>query len=333
MKAMRLEQPDRIPVAEFVIDERVYRALMPDAVYQSDFEERFELDTVTARNEYEISDETESVFIDEWGVKYKKNKEKVMLPLEGPIKTFDDVKKYRPPDPDKPKRLGRLRELVKRYKGEKAVVFHQRETFLWSTYLTGMENLLISFIQEPDLAHELLEKVLDVNIRLARNAISEGADIIVISDDYAYNDGLLFSPAIFKEFIEPGLKRMVDAIHKEGALVIKHSDGDLSLILDDIVGTGIDALNPIDPQAGMDIAKVKKDHGGRVCIWGNIDCSRLLSFGSLVEVEESVKECINAAGENGGYVLTSSNSIHSSVKPENYLAMLKAARRYGKYPD
>ncbi len=65
---------------------------------------------------------------------------------------------------------------------------------------------------------------------------------------------------------------------------------------------------------------------------GNIDCGELLSNGSVEEVEAAVKECISKASSGGGHIICSSNSIHSSVKPENYLAMIKATEKFGKYP-
>jgi uroporphyrinogen decarboxylase len=98
-----------------------------------------------------------------------------------------------------------------------------------------------------------------------------------------------------------------------------------------IVDAGVDGVNPIEPAAGMDIGEVKQKYGHRVCLIGNIDCSCLLPEGSVEEVEAAVKECIRKAAPGGGYIISSSNSIHSSVKPENYLAMIQATRKYGRY--
>ena len=113
---------------------------------------------------------------------------------------------------------------------------------------------------------------------------------------------------------------------------MKHSDGNLWLILDMILDAGPDALNPLEPVAGMDMSAVKAHCGDRVCLVGNIDCGALLSHGTVEEVEKAVRECIATGGPGGGLILCSSNSIHSSVKPENYLVMVRAGRKYGKYP-
>lgn len=333
MTALELKEPDRVPILEWVISSNVIKAICPHANDQADFEEIMDLDVVcTAAQFNKVSENRDGTYTDEWGVIFKSGPEVVDHPLKGPIRTKDDLRKYVPPDPNAPHRLGRLPELVARFKKKKAIAIRHRAAFMWSVFLHSFDDLLTDFLADPEFAHELLDKVLATNIQVARNAVRAGADVVQVADDYAGNDAPFFSPAVFKEFVLPRLQRMVDAIHEEGGKVVKHSDGNLWPILDDIVNTGIDGLNPMEPVAGMDIGEVKRKYGNRVCLIGNIDCSRLLSEGSGEEVDAAVRECIRKASPGGGHIISSSNSIHSSVKPENYVAMIKATKRYGKYP-
>ena len=99
-----------------------------------------------------------------------------------------------------------------------------------------------------------------------------------------------------------------------------------------IIDTGVDAINPIEPVAGMDIGDVKQKYGDRVCLVGNVDCSHILSEASTDEVTQSVAECIRKGSPGGGHIIASSNCIHSAVKPENYLAMIQATKQFGGYP-
>ncbi|MDI6827527.1 MAG: uroporphyrinogen decarboxylase family protein, partial [Armatimonadota bacterium] len=184
---------------------------------------------------------------------------------------------------------------------------------------------------EPEFATLVMDKVLDANMRVVQNAIQAGAEIIVLGDDYAHNQGLMMSPKLFREFILPRLSKMVDLIRSEGAFCIKHSDGNIYAILEDIVSTGCDGINPIEPAAGMDLKTVKRLVGDRVCLVGNIDCSYLLPNGTPEEVERAVRQAIEDAAGGGGFILSSSNSIHSSVKPENLVAMIQAVKKYGWY--
>jgi len=170
-----------------------------------------------------------------------------------------------------------------------------------------------------------------VNEAIIREAIRLGAEVISIADDYASNLAPMFSPAHFREFVLPRLQRIVDAIHDEGALCFKHSDGNLWPILDDIVATGVDGINPIEPVAGMDLGEVKAAYGDRVCLVGNIDCGELLCHGSEEEVEAAVQEAMRVAKPGGRYMMSSSNSIHAGVSPRNFQVMLEAGRRYGAY--
>ena len=113
---------------------------------------------------------------------------------------------------------------------------------------------------------------------------------------------------------------------------IKHTDGNLWPILDDLVGTGLDGLDPLEPLAHMDIGEVKRAVGDRITLVGNVDCAELLPRGTEEEVVEAVKETIAKASPGGGHILASSNSLHPAVKPGNYRAMVQTARTFGQYP-
>lgn len=330
--AMKGEQPDRIPLVEFIIDPAVYTAILPRAESQTDFEEYFDFDAVCTGVTFEkVKTHGDGTYTDEWGVLYKPASEEVDHPVKGPITDIKELEAYTPPPPDAPGRLGKLENLVERFKHKKAIIFHQRAAFMWSAYLIGIDNLLMNFLIEPEFTEQLLDMVLETNLQTARNALRAGADIIVLGDDYASNAGPLFSPDIFNRFILPRLQKMIDCIHEEGGFAVKHSDGNLWKILDQIVDTGIDGLNPMEPTAGMDIGEVKTKYGDRVCLLGNIDCAHLLPHGTREEVEQAVRECIDKASQGGGFILTSSNSIHSSVDPENYRTMIEYAKKFAEY--
>lgn len=331
IRAIQKKQPDRVPIVEFVIDPVVYKSIMPDAKDVADFSARIGLDAVQCGARYMRLHESVDTYVDEWGVTYKRSSQVVDHPLKGPITSLQDLRSYQPPDPHHPDRLGQLPELVERYKGEKAIIFHHRAAFMWSAYLLGLDNLLAAFILDPQLVEAVMDMVAEINEVIVRRAVRAGADIIVLGDDYAGNNGPLMSPSLFERFILPRLKRFVDAIHEEGGYCVKHSDGNIEPILDMIVSTGVDGLNPLEPVAGMDIAAVKKRYGKHVCLIGNIDCTQLLPHGTPEEVRRVVKKCIEDAAYDGGFMLSSSNSIHAAVAPENYLAMIEAGKEFGVY--
>jgi uroporphyrinogen decarboxylase len=255
----------------------------------------------------------------------------VAHPGQGPITSIEDAHAYTPPDPEAPRRVGKLPELVERYKGRRAICFHHRAAFMWSAYLMGLDNLLMNFLAEPELVEVTMEKVLRCNMRIVQRAIRAGAEVIILGDDYAGNSGPLMSPALFARFVLPPLQRMIAMIHDEGAFCIKHSDGNLYSLLDLIVSAQPDGINPIEPVAGMELKKVKQLVGDKVCITGNIDCAHLLPHGTPEQVRAAVRQAIADAAPGGGYILTSSNSIHSSCTPQNFVAMVRACHEFGSY--
>ncbi len=346
---LRKGEPDRVPLWELIVNEPTLSAWgaksLEEFVEMEDldgitiFEDmRLESLSVTEQKELvwrgrTILTGTRQVVRDEWGIVWGITDFGIPYPIDGPIKEPTDLKTYTPPDPDAPHRLQSLREAVKKFKGKRAIVFLTHDGFEFPHYLRGgMENLLLDYYDNPRLAHELAEIVIDYKIRLMRRAIREGADAVVSGDDYANQHGTVMSPQHFREFVLPYLKRGIDAAHDEGVPFIKHTDGNIWAILDDMVQAGIDALDPIEPAAGMDIGEVKAKYGDRIAVIGNVDCSFVLTRGTIEEVEEAVKETIAKASPKGGHILASSNSIHPAVKPENYKAMVEATRKYGRYP-
>ena len=323
--ALSLRQPDRVPIVEFLIDPKVAAAAVPDCRDGADCMDRLDMDAVACGARFErIREFPDGSYEDEWQVIYRPGPEAVAHPLRGPIRSLSDAESYTPPDPAAPGRLGDLPDLVRRYKGRRAIVFHHRATFMWSAYLLGLDGLLVSFLADPALAELVLDTVLDCNMAVVRRAIRAGAEVIVLGDDYAFNRGPMMSPDTFGRFILPRLARMIAMIHDEGAFCIKHSDGNLYPLLDMIVSAGPDGLNPIEPAAGMELAAVKALVGDRLCLVGNIDCGRLLPHGTEDEVRHAVRAAIADAAVGGGFILSSSNSIHSSCKPRNLVAMVEA---------
>ena len=142
------------------------------------------------------------------------------------------------------------------------------------------------------------------------------------------------SPRHFRKLFYPGLCRVMGGFKELGLTVIKHTDGNLWPIMDMIVDSGIDCLDPIDPKGGMSIPEVKAKYGDRIALKGNVDCADLLTFGSVEETVEATKQTLREGMPGGGFIISSSNSIHSGVKPENYAAMMRTVREFGGiYPE
>lgn len=244
------------------------------------------------------------------------------MAITAPLATPADLLHYVPPAARAEHHFRTLDRAVKRFGGKKTIFFQGRDVFSVPRYLRGAAQILEDTLLEPGVVADLVELSLAYNIPQAQEALRRVADVILLSDDYAYNGGPMFSPAIFERCFRDGLGKMVEAVHEAGGLVVKHSDGNVMSLLDAIISTGIDALDPIDPLGGMSVARVRERHQ-RLPLKGGVPLSDFCNA-SPSEVTSEALRCLQESGSRG-YILSSSNSITSSVKPGNFLAMLEAA--------
>jgi uroporphyrinogen decarboxylase len=245
---------------------------------------------------------------------------------------MEDFSRYVPPDPRAAGRYASIEKTVAEYGKTHAVLVNLHDVFSIPRNLLGYEGLLMAIAEAPSLVSVLVAMSVDVNLAMAREIAARGVQIVYTTDDFAGDTGPLMSPEHFRALFYPGLCRIMKGYKDLGLMVIKHTDGMIWPIVDMIVDSGIDCLDPIDPLAGMDLGEAKRVLGGRIALKGNVDCSRLMTLGSPEEVAEATRAALRVGAPGGGFILSSSNSIHSSVRPQNYMAMLRSLREHGRYP-
>jgi len=330
INTLQRKEVDRIPTFEWSFDKKFIESIYPGHS-EDDFIDKFSIDAVIVELYYKKEEIKPDVFKHEWGNIIKFSKEFHAI-SEGCIKTEDDFKKFNPPQALAPGRFDPFERAKLIHGGKRALIIHLNDVFSIPRNLLGYENLFINIATNPNFVKELVDMSAEFNLALAKEAARRGAKIVFTGDDYAYDKGLLISPKSFDEIFYPGFLKVIKGFKELGLLVIKHTDGYIWPIIDKLIDSGIDCLDPIEPKAGMSLSEVKKKYGDRIAIKGNVDCSDTLTFGKVDEVIEETKKCIKDAGEGYGYVLSSSNSIHSGVKPENYIAMIRTLREFGNYP-
>ena len=328
--------PDRVPSFELLVDEKVRGQLCP-GLDLYDAQEALGFDMVLfglGSSEEPIGwvDREKKTFRDKWGVLNRFTTEIMPVAIGEPIvRTEEDLASYCPPDPANPALIEQVRRVVDRFKGRMAIGYLGEASFAPQQYLRGgLENLLIDYAEGRDLPKRIREIAVDYYCELYRNVIGEGVEVIVLGDDYAGKTGPFMSPEHFREYIYPGLRRVVETCKEAGAYVIKHADGDLWKILEMIVGTGVDAIGPLEPLPTMRLSRIK-DAYPELTVMGNIDVD-LLSVGTVEEVRTRTKACIADAAPGGRFILSSGNSVTSTVRPELYQALIDVKNEYGTYP-
>ncbi len=157
-----------------------------------------------------------------------------------------------------------------------------------------------------------------------------GVDCLFLCADYCYNSGPFISPDMFAEFIQPYLARIIEEARKDGLYTIKHTDGNIMPILDQLVACHPHALHSIDPMAGVDIREVKRLVGDKVCLCGNVHCAALQT-GTDEDVIQSAEYCLTHGKPGGGYIFCTSNIPFKGMPPDRYRLILDVWKRMRNY--
>lgn len=239
------------------------------------------------------------------------------------IKSEDDLLRLKKVDVRKDGRMPHFQRAIRILsdyaKGEIPVVGHSRGPFTTTASLLEVQKFLIGLIDQPDLMKKVLERMTDAIIDYTNALIENGADIIFVTEPVC--SGNMISPAQFKEFAYPYLKRYIGSISRPAML---HICGRVEDRLEDIADTGT-AILSIDQL--VDLAVVRKRIGDRVAFGGNIDPVRVLYQGSVEEVKQQTRKCIEAAGTRR-YIFMSGCALAVGTPIENLRAAMEVVRNY-----
>ncbi len=166
--------------------------------------------------------------------------------------------------------------------------------------------------------------------RAERQAAHGGLDGYALCTDYCFNAGPFLSPHQFAEFVAPYLARLIRGYRDLGFYTIKHTDGNILPIVDQLVQCHPHALHSLDPQAGVDLVDIKRRYGAQVCLIGNVDCGRL-DTGTDAEVIESARYALRGGMPGGGYIFSTSNCVYTGMRLSRYELMLDVWRHEGNY--
>ena len=163
--------------------------------------------------------------------------------------------------------------------------------------------------------------------------IQHGANLILGGQDFCDTQGPMFSPRHYARWFRPFFRAITEMCHKYDVPYLRHNDGQLGPLEEMfLLESGIDGWHAIEPKAGNDIFAIKAEYGERLTLAGNVDCAVTLVTGTPDDVYDEARDKILGCAPGGGYILSSSNSIHAGVPAANYMALVEAWRDYGSYP-
>lgn len=197
--------------------------------------------------------------------------------------------------------------------------------YAWRT--TGFETLMTALYSEREFAELILERTVERQRRCAEALADCGLEAIMFSDDISGNGGMFISPALFRELIIPGYRRILEPLVQAGVQIVFHSDGIITPVLDDIIACGIAAYQSIEYGLN-DLRAIIAQYGDRLSLWGNVNCD-VVHAGPLEELPRLVEECLAAAAGFPGFVIGTDNSIFEDIPVEHFLAYHRALAAAG----
>jgi uroporphyrinogen decarboxylase len=204
------------------------------------------------------------------------------------------------------------------------------EAFYVYCRLRGMERSMEDLAGEPAIAEAMLENIFRVHTELIRRTLEAAADsidLVYVAEDLGTQHGLLMSPAAFRRFLKPGMRRMIELVHSFGVKVMHHDDGAIRPLIPDLIEIGIDVLNPVQWRCrGMEREGLVRDFGRDLVFHGAVDNQRTLPFGSPEDVRREVAENIRIFSDAKGYVVAPCHNLQPNTPTANILALYEAIR-------
>ena len=233
---------------------------------------------------------------------------------------------------DMEKTLGYVREYVRAVEETSIGVCLCGASMFQTLYefMIGMHDCMLLTVDDPELLIELMERSADYYEELFRRAVAEGVDIFLLGDDFAYKGGLFMPIKTFERIWRPAYERIMAPVLDAGIPIKFHSDGKLDEAMEMLLDMGFSCINPMDP-SGIDCRDYKKRYGGRVCLSGGIDLTFPLIEGTPEDVERTVRELCSFMKPGGRWEAASSHSIVNYIPHENFVTMINAVHRYGRY--
>jgi uroporphyrinogen decarboxylase len=339
--------PDRLPIFDFIDSpsfiERVIGRKPEDYVAQDIMEVTLKYGFDGAFigyggfGGYDTKDEyvlDENHYRDEWGTVYHKTEYSwpIDAPIDFPVKDWNDLKKYKLPDPELPERMDEI-VIAQRLGGDEvAIVGGVQGPLTTAILISGLTNIFTKIVDDPTFVAEIF-KMSNAYFKVAVNKMVEAkVDVICIPEDLGYASGPFFSVAHFRKLLLPFIEELFDAAISQGVPTFLHCDGNINAYLDDLLAIGFNGLHPIQRTACMSMNTVREKSKDKLCLIGNVDSSHTLVFGNKNEIIQQTLEVIRDGALYGAMILASDSDIRDEMPYEKVDLMFRTGLDYGKYP-
>ena len=357
LRTLEIKEPDRVPITELDIEIPLMEAitgskypgttsLQTQVSVNRELEKKkaeFEIDCyvkigfdlivadLSAPEHWKPELNPDGTMTDLWGrVLMLDQQTRAWVPLGTVFNKTEDFSNFDFPDPCATGWTFATECMRKIVKEERALATFIRDPFAQAWEMFTPMNFVKWMYLEPKLVRKALESLTEFNVRIIGQLADAGADFIISGGDYCEEKGPMVPVEFFDDVIFPSLRKQVDAAHRHGLKLVKHTDGNINPILKGLASI-VDGLHSLDPTAKVDIGEVKQQYGKTLVLIGNVAVDSLAKK-SEKEVAGETEMCIKKASPGGGHILSSSNSWASGAKLKNCLTMVETGRKFGVYP-
>ena len=270
-------------------------------------------------------------YVDEWGVGWKSFPYETRFGpgaytemVTHPLACNAALDNYTPPDPHRDSLYEDAADTIARYRDEYWITGVTVTTVFETAWaLRGLEQLLIDFVEDPDLAKKILDIPFRYHLAAARRLVKMGVDMIWTGDDIGAQNNMLISPVTWRRMLKPYLAEFFSSLRaiNPRLVIAYHSDGNIEPVIPDLIEIGVDVLNPIQP-ASMDPARIAAKYGSELCFWGTIDEQHTLPYGSSDDVRAEIEMRKRTVGP--GVILGPTHHVQLDTPMENFWAMVGA---------
>jgi uroporphyrinogen decarboxylase len=236
------------------------------------------------------------------------------------------------PNPDEIDETTRLLEIIREKTGDTYFIMMHGDSTPSIPGGDSMMEFTTELYENPQAVKDRTKRRTEAMLERALTLKNRGGlfDGFALCADYCFNTNPFYSPEMFDEFVTPDLKELIAGYRELGFMSIKHTDGNIMPILEQMVSCEPDALHSLDPQGGVDLAEVKRLVGDRVALCGNVNCG-LLQTGTDEECRADIMRCLRDGMNGWGFIFCTSNCAYTGLPLGRYEMMIEIWREHGNY--
>jgi len=323
--SIRHQQPDRVPY---------YLSFTQDAARKlhahygvTDLDTFVDNDMVrfSTRRPGLLQEVRPSVYRDEWGVVWNRTVDKDIGFPESPPITRRSLEGYRLPSPHDPIRTAGLQEFLEKHPQRFRIISFGFTFFERAWVLRGMPELLVDMLEAPEWVDELFDALLAFNLAALQELLTYDVQGVLFGDDWGQQQGLIFSPRLWRRFVKPRLAQVIGVVKESGRAAMIHSCGKVQELFPDLIEIGLDVFNPFQPDV-MDVYEIKRQYGDRLAFYGGMSVQRTLPLGTVEEVQVEARRLMQEIGRDGGFIIGPSHHMPGDIPVENMVAFIDAVR-------